>query len=272
MKINGIPLHDLHLHTGLSPCSGDPSGTPELYAPIAAKNGVELIGIADHMWDARVKHPGEIGWYKTLTFERQLAHMSECERVQHGVKIIYGVEAELFSGVLGLHESSAALLDFVSVAHSHFHQGPHALPDGYRSHEGVAFYMMKTFDEMIAHPLTQITAHPFEPCILDVGEDLLKIYQLVGRDRFVKSLEKARDKGISIEINTSLNEPYGTEVYEKTYMWMWQLAKEVGCLFHFGTDAHTAGRFEERSRPEVYKEYIDRLGLKPENMHPLCFR
>ena len=77
MKINGIPLHDLHLHTGLSMCSRDKGATPETYAPIAAKNGVELIGISDHIWDIRIKLPMDIN-FTSNCFEHQLQHFNDC--------------------------------------------------------------------------------------------------------------------------------------------------------------------------------------------------
>ena len=282
MIINGIPLHDLHLHTGLSLCSGDPTATPELYVPLAKAQGVEMIGIADHLWDARVPVPNGVGGkfgpgylevWNILTFERQLAHMAECERLQDGVRILYGVEAEFFSGVLGLHESSIAMLDFVNCAHNHFHQGPPALPEGYKSMEGMAYYMMKSFDDMLDEPGVDLAAHPLTPSIMK-GDDVVKLYEMIGQDRFAQSLTKAKEKGVSIEINLSEAIAFekNPEVFQKTVLWMYRLAKEIGCFFHFGSDAHTLKAFQDKAQPEVYKHYIDLLGLKPENMHPLCFR
>ena len=271
MKINGIPLHDLHLHTGLSMCSRDKDACPETYAPIAAKNGVELIGISDHIWDIRIKLPMDID-FTSNCFEHQLQHFNDCARVQHGVKILYSAEVEYFCGMLGIHESSAALLDYVLVAPCHFHAGPRALPEEYKNHEGVAYYLTKTFDEVCENPLTQAVAHPFDPMIFSYGDDLRKIYKLVGWDRFAQSLQKCKDNNISFEINFSLSAARGTPLFDETYLKLFKLAKEIGCKFHFGTDAHSRLVFDELTQPEVYRYYINALDLQPSDMSEIVFQ
>ena len=49
--------HDLHIHSSVSPCGGDPKQTPERILQYAADNGLKTICITDHYWDGTVPHP-----------------------------------------------------------------------------------------------------------------------------------------------------------------------------------------------------------------------
>ena len=49
--------HDLHIHSSVSPCGGDPAQTPGRILQYAADNGLKTICVTDHYWDDMVPHP-----------------------------------------------------------------------------------------------------------------------------------------------------------------------------------------------------------------------
>ena len=46
--------HDLHIHSRISPCGGDPNQTPERILQYAVDNGLKTICVTDHYWDGTV--------------------------------------------------------------------------------------------------------------------------------------------------------------------------------------------------------------------------
>ena len=98
-----VPIlsHDIHVHTFLSACSGDPEAVPDGMLASAARHGLETIGFADHLWDAEVA--GSSDWYRP----QDLAHTSQI-RAQiptetHGVRVLIGCETEYVGGgVVGI--------------------------------------------------------------------------------------------------------------------------------------------------------------------------
>ena len=47
--------HDYHIHSYISPCSGDPGQTPAYIAKYAADHGITDICLTDHFWDERAR-------------------------------------------------------------------------------------------------------------------------------------------------------------------------------------------------------------------------
>ena len=60
--------HDLHIHSQLSLCSGDPGQNTAAIFAYGVKNGLKTLCLTDHMWDPAV--PGASGWYAAQSYER----------------------------------------------------------------------------------------------------------------------------------------------------------------------------------------------------------
>lgn len=63
--------HDLHCHTHLSLCSGDPSMTPQAIAEHAEREGYRTVCITDHYWDESL--PDIDPWYQ----QQNTPHVTE---------------------------------------------------------------------------------------------------------------------------------------------------------------------------------------------------
>ena len=59
--------NDLHIHSELSLCSGDPAQTPKAILEYAEKYNLSTVCLTDHYWDESV--PGASGWYKKQDYE-----------------------------------------------------------------------------------------------------------------------------------------------------------------------------------------------------------
>ena len=46
--------HDMHIHTRLSPCSGDDGQTCERILEYAVQNGLDTVAVTDHFWDESI--------------------------------------------------------------------------------------------------------------------------------------------------------------------------------------------------------------------------
>ena len=49
--------HDLHIHSYVSPCSGDPEQNPDNILKYAVENGFKTVCLTDHYWDDSVPSP-----------------------------------------------------------------------------------------------------------------------------------------------------------------------------------------------------------------------
>jgi len=57
--------NDLHVHTGLSLCSGDSEQNTQNILRFAEENGIKTVCITDHFWDSEVPNDSISDWYKT---------------------------------------------------------------------------------------------------------------------------------------------------------------------------------------------------------------
>ena len=62
--------HDYHIHSYISPCSGDPEQTPEFIAKYATDHNLSDICLTDHFWDETVSSKRDLGFYREQTFAR----------------------------------------------------------------------------------------------------------------------------------------------------------------------------------------------------------
>ena len=122
--------HDVHIHNYLSSCSGDNGATPESYIELCHKNGLKLMGFANHTWDETVPFPAPSGFYKKQSMAYQMQIKSQVPKEYEGMKVLVGVETEYCGmyDVLGLGKEAAMQLDFVLIPHTHVHMRNFVMP------------------------------------------------------------------------------------------------------------------------------------------------
>lgn len=234
-------LGDYHIHTNLSNC-GHKDALPAAYAALAAGEGITDIGFSNHMWDEKI--PGASQWYSNQTVTHVLSirdELPEDSLAEWGVRVHVGCEIDIDKHfTVGMASDTRALFDYVLVATSHLHMKDFAIDRNVTSLPEVRTILLRRVDAALNACVADGIAHPFGVLgFYDRQDELLGGYtdgELIGVFR------AAADAGVSLELNATavLDHPGETDadgfsIQDKR---LFTLARECGCRFHLGTDAH----------------------------------
>ena len=236
--------HDMHLHTGLSLCASPDTRFEDFIEPALAM-GLEKIGISNHFWDENVTPFSEDGYFTIQNF-KYLEREADAIRKEKRIKVSFGCEAEYDykRGDVAMTEETAEKFDHILVAHSHTHliMPPELKYDIPRHME----FMMKSYSDIIKGRISKyITAiaHPFD-AICTSQEKIWAMYRTVKSDDFRALFDETAKRGIAYELNVTGHHPVSHDELEGSPMvYVARLAKECGCKFTFGSDAHAVGEF-----------------------------
>lgn len=263
--------HDFHIHTDLSLCASE-SAKLDNYIEISKKLSLEKIGIANHFWDSNIA-PGDDffrdEFYKVQNFEHILKLKPEIDKANSDdLKIYFGGEAEYapMHRDISVSEAVAEQLDFLLVSNSHTHMTmPKEFYEPYQRHTD---FMLQAYEDIINSKVSRYitaVAHPF--CAVCCPYDREILINMIPDDTFKHLFDKTANKGIAFELNIAymrdFNKSY-QDIEQGAHIRMYRLAKECGCKFIFGSDAHDATAHKRYD--ECTKTYIDLLELKEEDI------
>lgn len=236
--------HDLHTHTHLSLCCSAP-GIADTYIRDAEKRGLHILGFSDHMWDRAVALPSKSEFYEKQDFAHICAIKNEITYRTDKVRVLFGAETDFcHAETLGISRETAEQLDFLLVPHSHTHMLDFVMPREYDNNIPLhADYLVRSFSALCRHPMRDLItsiAHPFLPIAKD-REYANRIFDAVTDEQFTECFEAAAEAKIGFEINTSYfygikDEP--ERILNDGYMRVLSIAKQCGCAFSLGSDAH----------------------------------
>ena len=250
-----IADHDLHIHTQLSLCSGHPEQTKENILKYGQDNGLTTLCLTDHMWDSRV--PGASGWYQKQSYEyiTQALPLPESGNIRY----LFGCETDLDRFMtVGVSPEIMEKLDFIIIPTTHLHMHGFTL-DGSEGVEERAKLWIDRFDGVLDMDL------PFHKvgiahltCSLLYREHYLEVLKTIPESEYRRLFAKAAEKGVGIELNfPSLNMDDETaEITLRPY----RIAKEEGCRFYFGSDAHNPAGLANAKKN--FENIIDLLALR----------
>ncbi|HHV95593.1 MAG TPA: PHP domain-containing protein [Clostridiaceae bacterium] len=256
--------HDLHIHSILSDCCHDEEMTPERLLANAIEQGYDTICITDHVWDARV--PGASDWYAPQTVEYIMKSLPLPSA--DGIRFCFGCETEYCGGnKLGLDKSSFDSFDFIIVPVNHFHMLDFIRPSSVNTPEAVANLLLTRLEELqqidlpwkkvgIAHLTTKLTFK--EGNIKDVIE-------CVSRQRLLKIFDFFARNGTGIELNASSFAP-DWQKDKDILLSVYRLAKEAGCKFYFGSDAHSVSQLFIKDK---LLPVVDELDLSMDDLYSI---
>lgn len=250
--------HDFHIHSYLSSCSKDPGQTPERILAYAEENGLKNICITDHLWDSSV--PGASGWYS----KQNIAHVSKILPLPQRDKIrfYFGCETELDKFMtLGLSKENFDKFDFIIIPFTHLHMKGFTIDEDKSNREGRTAAYINRLKGILSMdlPFHKIgIAHP--TCSLIASEEWkghIDVIDSISDEIFREIFGVAAEKGVGIELNIAA-EKYEKDELEHIFR-PYRIAKENGCKFYLGSDAHTKpGLDMARQRFDMI---IDALGL-----------
>ncbi len=233
---------DLHVHTRRSVCAR-PEMRLESIVEVAAKRGLEFLGITDHV-DAYV------GPEILKETEKELAQL------QTPLTVFLGCEADILA--VGKHlvsEEMKTRLDYIMVSANHFHDPAVAQPQG-TSPQAVARHFLEMFKyacslsfvDVIAHPLV-VFPNTFDTRCLDFISD----------DDIADAVLLAHRNEIAIEVS-----PRGLDKDQRFFRVRFlSICKEAGIKFAIGSDAHSLDRIGSTG---FLDELLGEVGITAEDI------
>ena len=251
--------HDLHIHSQISLCSSDPEQNNERILKYAEENGLKTICLTDHFWDDSVE--GASNWYAQQNYE----HISQAKPLPQSdkVRFLFGCETELNRFLtIGLAKEHLDLFDFVIVTTTHFHMKGYTLfEEEVATPAARAEAWIKRFDYILDKdlPFGKIgLAHLTCELLAPTAEEYLEMLRLIPEEEMYRLFKKAAQKGVGIELNADdmRFKLGGMDRVLRPYM----IAKECGCKFYCGSDAHHPRELDEAK--SIFERVIDLLNLE----------
>lgn len=230
--------HDYHIHSQISSCSSDPEQTTERILRYATDNSLSRICLTDHYWDSAVSGASE--WYAPQNYER-LARALPLPNAD-GVEFLFGCETDMDRHFrIGIPPERYDDFDFIIIPTTHLHMtGFTIFDEDALSNKRRAALWTERFERLLDIPL------PFEKVgvahlacpLLDKRSrgDYLRTLECIGDSDMERLFGRAAALGCGIELNgcdVNFRESEGERVIR-----MFRIAKECGCKFYFGSDAH----------------------------------
>ena len=109
-------------------------------------------------------------------------------------------------------------------------------------------------------------AHPFDAVCCPYDYRIL--IEMISDDTFKRLFDKTAEKNIAFEINVSYSKNMTPEeLANDCHIRMFSLAKECGCKFTFGSDAHDNKQHEFYHNAEILSNI---LNLKEDDLAEIC--
>ena len=252
--------HDLHIHSHLSLCSADPEQTVARIWRHAKENGLSTVAVTDHYWDNAV--PGASSWYSTQTFE----HIARSLPLQQadGVRTLFGCETDLDRNfTLGIPPSRYTDFDFIIIPTTHLHMDGFTIrEEDLPSHERRAALWVERLDAVLnmSLPFEKVGIAHLVCGLLDrrSRDDYLKTLSLIPSEEMERLFAKAARCGCGIELN--LSDMSFPDEQSETVLRPFRIAKNCGCKFYLGSDAHHPKHFQRFQ--DIFERAVRLLGLK----------
>ena len=253
--------HDLHIHSYLSACSRNPEQNPERMHRYAVENGLHTVCVTDHFWDDAQGSGAPC--YAPENLEEKRNMTGPLPRSDKA-RVLFGVETEMDRTMrLGLSREHFDCLDFVVIPTTHLNMMGLTLnkQEG-GSTQSRANLWIKRLEAVlgmdlpfhkigIAHLTCTTMAHWSRQTELEIYSKIpdMEIYRL---------MQQAAAVGLGIELNAcSMN--YRPEE-EDRILRFYRIAKECGCKFYCGSDAHQPHELD-RAR-SLFEKAVKALDLQ----------
>ena len=228
----------------------------------ALENELKTVCVTDHFWDESLEGASE-DFYAPQNF----AHISRIKPLPQadGVRFLFGCETDLNKNLtLGISKERFDQFDFVIIPTTHFQMKDYTLSEEeYKDSSARAAAWVKRLDAVLNMDLpfhkigiAHLTCHLIAPD----HEILLETLDKIPHEEMKRLFTKAAKLGVGIELNFSADFPENeAEILLRPY----RIAKECGCKFYFGSDAHHPNKFANSKAN--FKKIVDMLKLTEED-------
>jgi histidinol phosphatase-like PHP family hydrolase len=221
----------------------------------AVANGVTLVGLANHDFPTT-----DFALFARIRRELQ-------KKTPPGMTVLVGAELCVLGsdGRLALNEAEAQQLDFVLAGPHHFKQRWVERPP---TGDALAFiqHQHQSLLNAVRHPLVDGLAHPW---VINIQHSMTRWgfepqAFLAGwtDELFVELGEAAARHQTAVEIGMGIHfmAQYQGEVFWQQYLRGWQIMRDCGAKFYFGSDAH---HLHVIARIDWLEPTLNQLGFTP---------
>lgn len=251
--------NDLHIHSQLSSCSRDPEQTPRRILQYAKDNGLSTICLTDHFWDSSLE--GASNWYAPQDF----AHISASRPLPQaeGVRFLFGCETEMNRfHTIGISKRCMDEMDFIIVPTTHFHMKDYTLfAEQIASPQARAAAWVERLAYLLHQDLPfrkMGVAHLLCSLICRERPIFLETISALSDDTLHSLFRRAAEVGIGIELNSG--DCTYADGEEEIVLRPFRTAKEEGCKFYCGSDAHKPADLDKAKAR--FQRVVDALELE----------
>lgn len=266
--------HDLHIHSHLSLCSDDPGQTSEAILAWGQANHLHTLALTNHFWDDDVSIPPE--WYHKQNY----AHIAQALPLPQAsdCRFLFGIEGEMDHDLtIGIRPGTYDRFAFIIIPTTHLHMDGFTI---YPETEGGiaerAGLWIRRFEALLASDLPAgKTGIAHLTCPLIAGsrrntsfEEHLRIIDVISDDEYARLFAGAAARGYGIELNMPIFN-YSEEDLPRVLR-PYRIAKDCGCKFYLGSDAHSRRAHENAAKG--FARMVSLLGLTEEDKLELVRR
>lgn len=255
--------HDLHIHSHLSLCSKDPAQNKDNILAFGVKHGLKTLCLTDHMWDPAVPGAENFWFYAQQPYERSCQSLPLPQA--DGVRFLFGCETDqLADTTVGVSPAVMEKLDFIIIPTTHLHMNGFTLR-GDESVEERAKLWCNRFEAVLDMdlPFHKIGIAHLTCALIDL-KHYLEVLATIPKEEYHRLFAKAAKVGVGIELNFSDDEL--REENHDLVLTPYKIAKEEGCKFYLGSDAHNPAGLERAFAN--YEKIVTLLDLTEEDKIP----
>ncbi len=252
--------HDLHIHSHLSLCSNDQRQTNDAILRYGETDGLATLCLTDHMWDSTVPGVQGMDFYERQDYNHiaRALPLPQSDRV----RFLFGCETDLDRHLtLGISRELMEEMSLIIIPTTHLHMNGFTC-EGREGVEERARLWCIRLDAVLHMDL------PFEKvgiahltCGLMYPGHLLEVLRAIPTDEYRRLFAHAAKVGVGIELNFNSFEFSGADL--ETVLLPYRIAREAGCRFYFGSDAHhPEGLAAAKTN---FEHIVDLLNLTEEN-------
>ena len=252
--------HDYHIHSQLSLCSNDPEQTAQRILDYAKDCNLKTICLTDHFWDETV--PGASEWYQKQNYP-WICKAKPLPR-DDKVEFLFGCETDMDMHLtVGLAPEHFDRFDFVVIPTTHLHMNGFTITEEQAaSVETRAKLWVSRFEGLLKQdlPFRKIGIAHLTCTLADPRshENYLQLLNMLSEEDLQRLFAKAAEVGVGIELNYS--DMCFKDEEADTVLRPYRIAKNCGCKFYCGSDAHHPKTFSKCK--EIFERAIDLLGLE----------
>lgn len=234
--------HDLHIHSFLSTCSRNSAQTTKRILQYARDFNLNTICLTDHFWDETVA--GASRWYQIQDY----FHVQTAKPLPQaeGIRFLFGCETDLDRRfTLGISPERCRDFDFIIIPTTHLHMKNFTIEEKDFSVARRAALWVDRLDAVLEMdlPFHKIGIAHLTTTLIDTSsrENYLAVLNRLPEAELRRLFEAAARRGCGIEINVETSQLVDEEF--PSVLRIYRIAKECGCLFYVGGDAHTPNGF-----------------------------